>query len=219
MNIFSVEDQHISLVERTALQYPFGHLATLFESIFAEGIECNLLKKQLTGNYTLPSLNLGKISIEFIVNHVDTVYKIHPDDVGNDLVYWTKDLETYQFRWIQVKVGFPYNYVVKEEVSLLVNDNVMERFQEIQESISKIMNGVQVNHELDIITTKLVSDKLFKKLGTSIRIDKTSEYWPKRIQQYISEHTTLLDRQKTKREENPEKKSRKKENPIEEELE
>jgi hypothetical protein len=41
-----------------------------------------------------------------------------------------------------VKVGFPYNYVVKEEVSLLVNDNVVARFQEIQNRISEIMKDV-----------------------------------------------------------------------------
>jgi hypothetical protein len=83
MKILTVGEKHISLVESTALQYPFGNLATLFESIFAEGLECNLLKKQLTGIYTVPNLNLENLSIEFIVNHVNIVYKIHPDLYGN----------------------------------------------------------------------------------------------------------------------------------------
>jgi hypothetical protein len=86
MKILTVGEKHISLVESTALQYPFGNLATLFESIFAEGLECNLLKKQLTGIYTVPNLNLENLSIEFIVNHVNIVYKIHPDLFGNGKV-------------------------------------------------------------------------------------------------------------------------------------
>jgi hypothetical protein len=125
-------------------------------------------------------------------------------------VYWTKGLSGYLFHWLQVKVGFPYNYVVKEEVSLLVNDNVVARFQEIQYRISEIMKEVEVEHECCILTTKLVSAKLFKKWGTSIRIDKTSEYWPRRIRQYLSEHKTFLGHQKVQREEKQQKKSKKK---------
>jgi hypothetical protein len=87
MNIFSVGDQHISLVESVALQHPFGNLATLFESIFAEGIECNILKKQPLGIYTLQTLNLEDLSLDFIMGHVGIVYKIRPDHFGSGKNY------------------------------------------------------------------------------------------------------------------------------------
>jgi hypothetical protein len=42
---------------------------------------------------------------------------------------WTEESGTYQFDWLQVKVGFPYNYVPEEDISLL--ENLSDAFVEI----------------------------------------------------------------------------------------
>jgi hypothetical protein len=67
--------------------------------------------------------------------------------------------------------------------------------------ITKIMKeeNIIVENEFYIITTKIISDKLFKKWGSPIRVSKISPYWPKRIEKYISEHKTFLDIEKEKK--------------------
>jgi hypothetical protein len=83
MKIFSVEGNRVSLVESVALQHLLGNLSKLFESIFAEGIECNILNKQLRGIYSLQRLNMEDLSLDFIINHVNIVYRIRLDHFGS----------------------------------------------------------------------------------------------------------------------------------------
>jgi hypothetical protein len=78
-----IGDQNLSLIEMTGLQYPIGELAILFESIFAEGIETNILNKTLTKSFTLLNVNLENINPKFMIDNSDKVFKIYPNEFGN----------------------------------------------------------------------------------------------------------------------------------------
>jgi hypothetical protein len=79
----------------------------------------------------------------------------------------------------------------------------------------------EVERDFSILSTKLMSENVLQKMdewGSWIHIDKTSKYWPTRIQGYFTEYPTFLDHKKKKSQEDQKgKKSKKKPNPIEDE--
>lgn len=244
IKIFEIGEKYLSPIEMVALQYPVENLALVFESIFAEGIEQNILKKE-TKNYVLPTINLDKnINQKFIFENQKKVLKVYPDQYGNgifnllilDMVLWCIEEQTLNIKWYQVKVGNPNLTLGKNDVSLSNNSNITNNFDEIKNKINNCMDKFTVKHELFIITTKKISKNVFlnwgeppkkkgkkkesenkapkyiiQPWGSSIKVQKSSECWPQRIQSYITNNTTFLDsKQKKKSESNRESPKRKK---------
>jgi len=147
-------------------------------------------------------------------NHSKEVFKLLPDEYGIDEVYWnhqTNDNEIiFSFSWNQIKIGYSDNYLNENEISLLENNEILEKLQVLQNSISdKIrskykenFNFIKINHKTNIITTKKFSKKkiqnnLNKNSIDIIRIlSRDSPYLPTRIREFLPENGPLIIRHK-----------------------
>jgi hypothetical protein len=111
--------------------------------------------------------------------------------------------------------------VSEDYIHLLEDEYVEKRMNEIKERICNLMKSMmKVEHKFCILTTKLITKSFVQEMGewgSCIRIDKTSKYWPTRIQEYLSEHPTFLDHKKRERDGKVTKDQKKERNPSEEE--
>jgi len=164
------EKQKISLFEEISLKYPEGrNIAEHFwEPFIAEGTIENIL--HLDDSFK-EIKDVEIINLNDYQNHSKEVFKLLPDEYGIDEVYWnhqTNDNEIiFSFSWNQIKIGYSDNYLNENEISLLENNEILEKLQVLQNSISdKIrskykenFNFIKINHKTNIITTKKFSKK------------------------------------------------------------
>jgi hypothetical protein len=196
-------ENQLSYLEILGLVYPEGRNVgeKIYEVFIAEGICENQLRIQFQ-KITNEKISMGEKSEEWmvveLVNRVldqkRMVCKVGPDKFGQDLLVCSYDSvkKTIEFQHLQIKCGYSDNSLAEKEISLLSNENVLNRFNEFCRELTSQCESMKItcSHKKIIVTSKIIGKKLKTTLTTkgfeTKNLNSTSPYFPSRLKEYVS---------------------------------
>jgi len=178
-----------------AIHYPEGRtLGEAWEGFYAEALTETKSDLKYQKQFFYSGANFDpKKGVDFrgppdwqvLNDNQNVIFKVTPDKMGTDLIYWTIDelKHVVTVHIIQVKVGKQIYSINPKDVETFLNTKILDNFKNIvRPKRTTLWTFTPVKH---FVTSKSISDKVEQSFhAQDVIVHLTPTEWGKRVEKY-----------------------------------